>query len=199
MNKTIENQPPQRYLNVMEELVQVEIKKQLKNYPRALVEYINQIEVATFALNRLVPLYASCEKGKNRQKLLGQKQYREQIKIAVRQGLAAVQRDPIRVSTPLISEIEASQRTAKTALIELQTLLEESELTNYEKLNWENLVSVMQRALHRAMSRVHRPTEPLELEKQILVASSEQECEHFEYISPDFFPSFTVNRSRPIQ
>lgn len=143
----LKNKPPQRYLNVMEELVQDEIHKQLKNYPHALVGYINQVEVATFALNRLAPLYASCEKGKNQQKLSGQRQYKEQIKIAVRQGLAAVQREPIRSSTPLISDHEA----AKTALIELQKLLEENELTDYEKLTWSNLVSVIQRALNRVI------------------------------------------------
>ncbi|PSF31121.1 competence protein ComFB [Aphanothece hegewaldii CCALA 016] len=152
---TIPHKSPQRYINVMEELVQEEINKQLKHYPHALVEYINQIEVATFALNRLPPLYASCEKGKNQQKILGQRKYKDQIKIAVRQGLAAVQRDPIRSSTPLISDYE----TAKTALIELQKMLEENELTDYEKLTWENLVSVIKRSLHRVMWKVQRQTE----------------------------------------
>lgn len=158
MNK-VDSQPSHTHLNIMEELVYAEIKKQLKYYPSSLARYINQVEVATFALNRLPPLYASSEKGKNQQRLLGQRQYQEQMKIAVRQGIAAVQRDPIRSSQPLISEIESKYQAAKVALNELQQLLEERKLTNYEKLTWENLVGVMRRALNRVIWTAYQPTE----------------------------------------
>lgn len=143
------SESPHRHLNIMEELVNDEIKRQLKHYPSGLVQYLNQIEVATFALNRLPSLYASSEKGKNLQKLIGQRRYKEQIKVAVRQGIAAVQRDPIRSSKPLISDLETEYEAAKRALSELQKRLEERELTDYEKLTWENLVSVIERALNR--------------------------------------------------
>jgi hypothetical protein len=157
---SIDRQSPQTYLNVMEDLVQEEIRRQLKNYARALVKYINQVEVATFALNRLPPLYASCEKGRQQQKLLGQQQYREQIIVAVRQGLAAVQRDPIRTSRPLISEIAINYQSAQVALLELQKMLEEQDLTDYERLTWENLVSIVRRALHRVLKPEPRADEP---------------------------------------
>ncbi|GFE68932.1 late competence development ComFB family protein [Chroococcus sp. FPU101] len=169
MNK-VDHQPPHTHLNIIEELVYAEIKKQLKHYPSSLAQYLNQIEVATFALNRLPPLYASSEKGKNQQRLLGQRQYQEQIKIAVRQGIAAVQRDPIRSSTPLISEIESNSQKAKVALNELQKLLEERELTNYEKLTWENLVGVMRRALNRVIWTAYQP-----IESPITLMDSEEE------------------------
>lgn len=155
----IDHQSPHTHINMMEELVYAEIKKQLKYYPSSLAQYLNQVEVATYALNRLPPLYASSEKGKNQQRLLAHRQYQEQIKIAVRQGIAAVQRDPIRSSQPLISEIESNYQAAQVALHELQKLLEERELTNYEKLTWENLVGVMRRALNRVIWKAYQPTE----------------------------------------
>lgn len=158
--KTIDDQPPQTYLNVTEELVQAEIRKQLKDYPYGLAKYINQVEVATYALNRLPPLYASCEKGKHQQKLLGQRQYKNQIQTAVRQGLAAVQRDPLRTSTPLISEVEVHYRASKAALLELQKFLEERELTDYEKLTWDNLVCTVRQALNRVMHLGYRSVKP---------------------------------------
>jgi hypothetical protein len=140
---------PQTYQNVMEVLVQEELERQLKNCPETLIQYINKVEVATYALNRLPPLYASCEKGKNMQKVLGQKQYREEIKKAVRQGLAAIQRDPLRVSIPLVSETNEEYYAANNALKNLQSLLEEQNLLDYQELSWDNLVEIIQHALKK--------------------------------------------------
>lgn len=140
---------PQTYQNVMEVLVHEELERQLKSCPETLVQYINKVEVATYALNRLPPLYASCEKGKNMQKILGQKQYRDEVKKAVRQGLAAIQRDPLRVSIPLVSETNEEYHTATNALKNLQVLLEEQNLLDYQNLSWDNLVEIIQHALNK--------------------------------------------------
>jgi hypothetical protein len=142
--------PTQTYINVMEILVEQELERQLKNCPEKLLCYINKVEVATYALNRLPVLYASCEKGKNIQKLLAQKQYREEIKKVVRQALAAVQRDPLRASIPLISEERKEYHIASTALQNLKSLLEEENLLNYQELNWNNLVNIVRQALTKA-------------------------------------------------
>lgn len=138
---------PQTYQNIMELLVREELEKQLKQCPETLAQYINPVEVATYALNRLPALYASCEKGKNMQKLLAKKQYREEIKKAVRQGLAAIQRDPLRISAPLISKNDEQYHAANTALKNLQSLLEKTNLLDYQELTWDNLVSVVCHAL----------------------------------------------------
>ncbi|MBR8832340.1 MAG: hypothetical protein N5P05_002285 [Chroococcopsis gigantea SAG 12.99] len=145
------NNSPKTYVNVMEELVQEEIQRQLKTYSRQLTQSINTIEVATFALNRLPALYASSEKGKNQQKLNGQKKYQEQIKTSVRQGFAAVHRDPIRSSTPLVAITEVKYLQAESALEELEQYLEIQGL-NYQKLSWHNLVTSVQRAIHKISS-----------------------------------------------
>ena len=135
--------------NVMELLVKEEIERQVNRYPVNLKKYINKLEVATYALNRLPALYASSHKGKNQQKIIGKKKFKHQITMAVRQGLAAVQRDPLRVSTPLISEADIEYQTARTALQDIHNLLEERNLLDYQELSWDNLVNVIQRALNK--------------------------------------------------
>ena len=80
-------------INIMEELVAEEVTRQMERYPDNVTQYISKVEVATFALNRLPPLYASCHKGLNKQKLKGKSDLSVQITKAVRQGFAAVQKD----------------------------------------------------------------------------------------------------------
>ncbi|NJQ98976.1 MAG: late competence development ComFB family protein [Hydrococcus sp. CSU_1_8] len=53
----------QTHKNAMELLVAEEIEKQLKSLSSEEVYFINQVEVATYALNRLPSLYASSEEG----------------------------------------------------------------------------------------------------------------------------------------
>jgi hypothetical protein len=143
------NQSGGIYINVMEELVAEEVEKQLKLLPNSLRRYVKSLEVETYALNRLTPLYASSEKGKNQQKILGRKQHRDKIVLAVRQGIAAVQRDPLRSSTPLISDKELKYQEVESALEKLENLLEERGFYLYQKLSWHNLVSEMRRVLNR--------------------------------------------------
>ncbi|MGC9502854.1 late competence development ComFB family protein [Baaleninema sp.] len=94
------------YINVMEILVSEEVEKQLKKCPTTMLPYIRKTDLETYALNRLPCLYASSQEGLERQTYIGRKKYRSQVKIAVMQAIAAVQRDPIRKSTPLLSPEE---------------------------------------------------------------------------------------------
>lgn len=148
-SKLASNQASAIYINVMEELVAEEVERQLKMLPNSLRQYIKPLEVETYALNRLTPLYASSERGKNQQKILGRKQHREKIILAVRQAIAAVQRDPLRSSIPLISDKDLKYQEAESALEKLESLLEERGFYLYQKLSWHNLVSEMQRLLNR--------------------------------------------------
>lgn len=155
MAKTIimqEEKNNQTHENVMELLVEEEIEKQLKGYPKNLREYINKVEVSTYALNRLPPLYASSQKGKMQQKQIGAKKYHQEITIAVRRALAAVERDPIRQSTPILTETDLKMKEVEIALEELQELLEKRQLLpeNNSVLSWDNLVTVIQQAINKA-------------------------------------------------
>ena len=132
------------YKNVMELLVAKEVHRQIEQLPPKLAQYIDRIEVATSALNRLPPLYASCKEGQRQQELRAKKQFANQINTAVRQALVAVQRDPIRLSTPLLREEEMEYRVAHSALNGLRELLQ------IPQLSWDNLVNMVEESLSAA-------------------------------------------------
>ncbi len=116
--------------NTMEILVSEELNRQLKLIPPRLAKYLNTHEIAAFALNRLPALYATSERGWRQQCVKGKRDYADQIKHAVRQGVAAVQKDPLRVETPLVPP---SNQDAEKALAALRQVLQCEELT------WQNL------------------------------------------------------------
>ncbi|MEM8676842.1 MAG: late competence development ComFB family protein [Cyanobacteria bacterium P01_G01_bin.67] len=137
------NRPENDYINrnVMEVLVADEIDRQIVRLPNNIKKFVNTIEVATYALNRLPALYASSQQGFNKQKLKGRSEYCVQITQEVRKGFAAVQQDLLRCSTPLLAENEAeidqSIADAKAALQELADYLPEKDLT------WKNVVKLV--------------------------------------------------------
>jgi hypothetical protein len=127
--------------NVMEILVAEEIERQLVRLPSNIQKFINSVEVATYALNRLPALYASSQQGFNKQKLKGRSEHSVKITQEVRKGLAAIQQDLLRYSTPLVSEneseVDKSIKEAKAALQELADYLPEKDLT------WKNVIRLV--------------------------------------------------------
>ena len=125
--------------NVMEVLVAEEIERQMNRLPANLQKFVKPIEVATYALNRLPPLYASSQQGFNKQKVKGRSEHSSKITKEVRIGLAAVQRDILRSSTPLLAE-KAQDRSIEEAEAILQ------ELADYlpeEDLTWQNVLRLV--------------------------------------------------------
>ena len=106
------------YRNAIEPLVFEEVQRQLQHLPPQLVKYLNPAQVSAYALNRLPALYATSVEGWYRQQQKAKTQLAKQIFLAVRQGLAAVQRDPLKVSTPLIAteDVESMAATAATMI-----------------------------------------------------------------------------------
>ncbi|MGK7935108.1 MAG: late competence development ComFB family protein [Xenococcaceae cyanobacterium] len=127
--------------NIMEVLVAEEIERQINRYPDNIRQYLNRVEVATHALNRLPPLYASCHEGFNKQKLKGRTEHSAKITKTVRQAFAAVQKDLLRSSTPLVSEKIHESQEAKKALQELIDFLP------HQEFSWEKLVKLIKPAL----------------------------------------------------
>ena len=137
------NRPGNDYINrnVMEVLVSEEIDRQFDRLPSNIKKFINPIEVATYALNRLPALYASSQQGFNKQKIKGRSEYSVQITQQVRKGFAAVQKDLLRSSIPLTAETEKDLdqdiQEARAALKELASYLPEKDLT------WKNIVKLV--------------------------------------------------------
>lgn len=89
------------YQNVIESLVAREVDRQLRHLSPSWVAHINAANVIAYALNRLPPLYATSTEGWERQRQYAETELLEEVVIAVRQGIAAVYRDPIKTYTPL--------------------------------------------------------------------------------------------------
>lgn len=87
--------------NAMEILIAEEIERQIQSYPSEARKYINQIEVATYALNRLPALYASSEEGLYRQIQIGKSKLGYQITRVVATAIETIRANPLRFSTPL--------------------------------------------------------------------------------------------------
>lgn len=102
--------------NVMEILVAEEVDRQMRRCPSTLLDYVKAVEVETYALNRLPPLYAASHEGLEYQKQRALRDYGNKIKTTVRHAFSAIQQDPLRKSTPLVSE---DDRTRHQLLIEL--------------------------------------------------------------------------------
>ncbi|NEP59538.1 MAG: late competence development ComFB family protein [Symploca sp. SIO2G7] len=145
--------------NVMELLVTQEVKRQRAQLPENLAKYIDPVEVATYALNRLPPLYACSQRGWLYQELHAQSKFQRQITTAVRQALAAVQRDPIKRSTPLAPSEETELQKAQAALAALQVLLEQ------EEVSWQNLVNTVQKALAKTATEAIKQILPKKVQK----------------------------------
>lgn len=142
------------YTNVMERLVAEEVERQKAKLPPKLREYIKTVEVETYALNRLPALYASSEKGWQLQYEKAAKSHAETVYKAVRQGIAAVQVDPLRASQPLSvrqnDESEAILATFRTML-------------NQPDLDWEDILYKCKRIL---LPRNHPDRPALKSESQ---------------------------------
>ncbi|MER3433149.1 MAG: competence protein ComFB [Leptolyngbya sp. ERB_1_1] len=120
----------------MEVLVAEEVTHQIEALPHKLARQTNPADVAAFALNRLPALYATTKRGWQRQWKRGKGELQAQISTAVRQGIMAVQRDPLQADSLLTIE-----NAAETALEDLKQLLQ------CEQLSWQNLPSVVRLAL----------------------------------------------------
>jgi hypothetical protein len=137
------NRPETDYINrnVMEILVAEEIERQLCRLPSNIQKFINPIEVATYALNRLPALYASSQQGYNKQKIKGRSEHSVKITQEVRKGFAAIQKDLLRSSIPLTAETEKELdrdlQEAKAALQELADYLPQKDLT------WKNIIKLV--------------------------------------------------------
>ncbi len=139
-SQIIEQHTPARDVprNVMEALVAEEIDAQLQQLSLRQQQILQRSQIMGYALNRLPGLYVTSEKGWERQWSQGKNKYQCQIKIAVRQGIAAVLRDPLRDVTVLSSH---PPDVAESALTQLRRLLMRQELS------WYNIVATIQALL----------------------------------------------------
>ena len=90
------------YKNVMEVIVDEEIDRQTQDYPAEMAKALNRIELATYALNRLPPMYASSREGVEFQYERGKSEMLSRVESVVSQALSVVEDAPERESTPFL-------------------------------------------------------------------------------------------------
>ena len=90
------------YKNVMEIIVDEEIDRQTQHFPAAKAQLLNRIELATYALNRLPPLYASSREGVDFQYERGKSELQGRVNSVVEKALAVIKEAPERESTPFL-------------------------------------------------------------------------------------------------
>lgn len=149
----------QQYKNAMELLVDHEIHYQLKHHKLEdqTKDDINILEVATYALNRLTPLYASSTEGMEQQTLKGKHNLQKQIQQVVSLGFEAIQRDPLRKSTPL--ELEESKPNMLEEIKDNLTKSDESSVQ--EELTW--IIDFMENFLKKVKSQKINDNEIIKL------------------------------------
>lgn len=101
MKNIQQDEPVYGFRNAMEELVLEEIERQLQNLPPELTQSINQVDVLTYALNRLPPLYASTEEGYQWQQQQARKSMKGFIYRIVKLSIKVSQRKAKVFSIPL--------------------------------------------------------------------------------------------------
>ncbi|MEL6353410.1 MAG: late competence development ComFB family protein [Cyanobacteria bacterium J06627_28] len=147
-------QDDRAYTNVMERLVAEEVERQKAKLPPKLREYIKTVEVETYALNRLPALYASSEKGWQMQYEKAGKTHADAVSKAVRQGIAAVQVDPLRASQPLsVKQTDESEAVLTTF----------RNMLNQPELGWDDILYKCKRLL---LPRNHPDRPPLKEESE---------------------------------
>jgi asparagine synthetase A len=138
------------YENVMESLVDKEIKRQISRLSAKVAQFVDPVDVATYALNRLPPLYAASQRGREQQEKQALIKYKEQIQTTVQMAIAAVQRDPLRISNPLVEVFDGDYLKAMKALKELEDWLNKLHLLTVRQIDWDNLLTTVKGAFYRA-------------------------------------------------
>lgn len=129
------------WVNVMETLVTEEVERQFRKFSTRQQSFIAMDAVTTYALNRLKPLYANSQKGYEWQAQRAREEFGSNIEMAVRQGIAAVERDPLRASEPI--RVKADDQAGQ-ALQAMKKILQRKDL------DWDNLPDVLEEALNGA-------------------------------------------------
>lgn len=99
MNTSFFYNPVPLYRNAVEPLVIQEVDRQVDRLPAKLLKCIDvdqiKAQAIAYALNRLPAMYATSERGWEFQQHKAQEKYGQKIVEVVRQGLAAIQLDPL--------------------------------------------------------------------------------------------------------
>lgn len=133
------NIPPTNMVNVLEELVIAEAKRQIDALPEAQQKKLALAEVAAYVLNKMSPMYATTRDGWAHQREKALRQVGREVQQHVRNAIVKVRTSPARLGKPLPEAIEA-----RSSLNQLRVMLEQPELS------WMDVPKVVEELLSRS-------------------------------------------------
>jgi hypothetical protein len=133
--------PTQLSDNLTEQLVQAEMERQFAALTPKVVRFLKRADIMAYALNRLPALYASTNKGRQKQEKYAYDTLHAQVEVVVRQAISAVINDPLRTHNDSWQPPERPK--TEEALTKISTLLKFD-------CSWNNLVDVIKYRLTQA-------------------------------------------------
>lgn len=133
--------PAQLSDNLTEQLVQAEIDRQFVALSDKVRVFIRRADIMSYALNRLPALYATTNRGRQKQVEQAYSILYPQMEAVVRQAIAAVLHDPLR--TDHDSWQSQDQEKADQVLLELSHLLQ-------IECGWDDVMKVVRYRLLQA-------------------------------------------------
>ncbi|MGB3200428.1 MAG: late competence development ComFB family protein [Nodosilinea sp.] len=133
--------PPQLSDNLTEQLVQAEIDRQFMALSDKVRPFLRRADIMSYSLNRLPALYATTNRGRQKQVEQAYDVLYPQMEAVVRQAIAAVLHDPLRTGHDSWQPKE--QEKAEQILLELSDLLQ-------IECGWDDLVKVVRHRLLQA-------------------------------------------------
>ncbi|MEL7084186.1 MAG: late competence development ComFB family protein [Cyanobacteria bacterium P01_A01_bin.3] len=133
------NIPPTNMVNVLEELVICEAKRQIDALPEIQKKKLALAEVAAYVLNQMSPMYATTRDGWAHQREKALRQVGREVQQQVRKAIVKMRTSPARMGKPLPEAVEA-----RSSLNQLRVMLKQPELS------WMDIPKVVEDLLSRA-------------------------------------------------
>ncbi|MFM7889053.1 MAG: late competence development ComFB family protein [Pseudanabaena sp.] len=125
--------------NVLEDIVQQEVKKQLAHMANVLPRKVRIDDVSAYVLNRLPPMYATTEQGIAWQTQKSKEQIASQIESTVIQSIMALSKMPRRLADPL--PLLKFKEDCEQAIKELRLIFQRDDIT------WHNIANLAEYAI----------------------------------------------------
>ncbi|MGK7913505.1 MAG: late competence development ComFB family protein [Synechococcus sp.] len=130
--------PPTDMVNVLEELVINEAKRQIAALPEIQRKKLALAEVAAYVLNQMSPMYATTRNGWAHQREKALRQVGRDVQSQVCKAIVKIRTSPARIGKPLPEAIEA-----RSSLNQLRVML------NQPELSWVDVPKVVEDLLSR--------------------------------------------------
>lgn len=125
--------------NVLEDLVQQEVKNQLVHMANVLPRKVGIDDVSAYVLNRLPPMYATTEQGVAWQTQKAKEQIASQIESTVIQAMMTLSKTPRRLADPL--PLLKFEEDCEQAIKELRLIFQRDDIT------WRNIATLAEYAI----------------------------------------------------